>query len=111
MPRTPSNERRLLQARWFRVLAGIVALVLLAALVFLAGPRNAFGPNVPTARAQAPHDIAQLDDWLRQTEAAVPDIKPRMKNTSAGPAPPASAHAGPWSTSTASPPAAWRPRH
>lgn len=60
---------------WFRVLAALATLVLLAVLVFLAGPRNAFGPNTPSARAQAPQDIAQLEAWVRTREAAFPDIK------------------------------------
>lgn len=75
MPPAQTSSRPILQTRWFRVLAVIAAAMVLALLAFLAGPRNAFGPNVPTARTQAPQDIAQLDGWLRQTEAAVPDIK------------------------------------
>nr|WP_315495024.1 hypothetical protein [uncultured Rhodoferax sp.] len=74
---TPTTDTsHLLQKTWFRIVAVLAALVLVAVLVFLAGPRNAFGPNTPSARAQAPQEIAQLDDWVRKTEAAFPDIKP-----------------------------------
>lgn len=61
--------------RWVR--RGLLALAVLALVlaVFMAGPRNAFGPDAPTPRAQAPQDIAALDDWLKTGEAAYPDIK------------------------------------
>jgi esterase/lipase len=74
---TPTTgSSRLLQKTWFRVLAALATVVLLAVLVFFAGPRNAFGPNTPTARAQAPQDITQLEAWVRSSEAALTDIKP-----------------------------------
>lgn len=76
MQPAPSTHRLFLHTRGFRVLAGLAAVVLLAVLLFLAGPRNAFGPDAPAARAQPPQDIAQLDTWLHQSEAAWPDIKP-----------------------------------
>ena len=59
----------LFRQTWFRVVATLAAVVLLAVLVLLAGPRNAFGPNTPTTRAQAPQDIAQLETWVRSSEA------------------------------------------
>lgn len=59
--------------RW--LLRITVALALLAAL-FLAGPRNDFGPDQPSARAQPPEDINLLDDWLRASEAAFTDLRP-----------------------------------
>ena len=71
-----AGARPLFRKTWFRVLAALAAVVVLAVVVFLAGPRNAFGPNTPSARAQAPQEIAQLDDWVRKSEAAFPDIKP-----------------------------------
>ncbi len=78
MTTTPTaSSGRLLHKTWFRILAALAALVLVASVVFVAGPRNAFGPNIPTAREQPPQDIAQLEAWLRRSEAALPDIKPR----------------------------------
>ncbi len=71
-----TGKRSLLQKTWFRILAALAALVLLAVLVFFAGPRNAFGPNIPTTRAQPPQDIAQLEAWVRSSEATFTDIKP-----------------------------------
>lgn len=46
----------------------------LALAVYFLGPKNAFGPDEPTAR-EAPPAIAQLDDWLARSEAAYPDIR------------------------------------
>ena len=77
MTTTPTTgSSRLLQKTWFRVLAALATVVLLAILVFFAGPRNTFGPNTPTARAQAPQDITQLEAWVRSGEATFTDIKP-----------------------------------
>ena len=77
MTTTPTTgSSRLLQKTWFRVLAALATVVLLAILVFFAGPRNTFGPNTPTARAQAPQDITQLEAWVRSSEATLTDIKP-----------------------------------
>lgn len=77
MTTTPAaSSGHLFRKTWFRILAALLALVLVAALVFLAGPRNAFGPNTPSARAQPPQDIAQLEAWVRTSEAAFTDIKP-----------------------------------
>jgi esterase/lipase len=71
-----SSNQSLWRKTWFRALASLLALVVMAVAVFFAGPRNQFGPNTPTARAQAPQDITALDTWLRNSEAAFPDIKP-----------------------------------
>lgn len=46
----------------------------LALAVYFLGPKNAFGPDVPTAR-EVPPAIAQLDDWLARSEAVYPDIR------------------------------------
>ena len=73
---TPLRPTRFFSARWTRVLALIVGVVLAAVLMFLAGPRNTFGPNAPTVRAQAPQDITQIEAWLQHSEAAFPNIKP-----------------------------------
>jgi alpha-beta hydrolase superfamily lysophospholipase len=43
---------------------------------FFLGPRNAFGPDQPTPRAEAPTDLAQLDAWLVQSEGAFSGIRP-----------------------------------
>ncbi len=55
-----------------------LALVLVMATFFL-GPRNAFGPDQPAARAAAPANPAQLeqlDAWLAQSESAFQGIRP-----------------------------------
>lgn len=71
-----AGNSHLFRKTWFRVLAALATLVLIAVLVFFAGPRNAFGPNVPSARAQPPQDLAQIEPWVRDSEKAFPDIKP-----------------------------------
>lgn len=58
--------------RFRAVLFGVV----LALAVFFMGPRNALGPDEPAARAQPPAELSQLDDWLRDSEAAYPDLRP-----------------------------------
>ena len=67
-----SPPRRL----WLRVAAGVAVVLLIAIAVFLAGPRNSFGPNTPTPRAMPPQDIAALEGWIQASEARYPDIKP-----------------------------------
>lgn len=69
--RAPAGVHRM--RRW--LIGGAAALALLAVL-FLAGPRNDFGPDQPSARTQPPQDIHLLDDWLRASEAAFPDLRP-----------------------------------
>jgi alpha-beta hydrolase superfamily lysophospholipase len=54
----------------------LLVLVLIVAALYLVGPRNALGPNMPTDRVAPPQSIAALDDWLRASEARYPDIKP-----------------------------------
>lgn len=66
----------LARKRWPRVALGGLGALALAAVAFLAGPRNAFGPQAPTPRAAPPQNIAALDEWLAASEAAYPDIKP-----------------------------------
>lgn len=68
------SENRLLRAaRWRR---GLLVAVLVLALVWAMGPRNAFGPNEPAPRASPPAALRQLDAWLAQTEAAQPQLRP-----------------------------------
>lgn len=62
---------------WVRVLANALAGLLLAGLlVFFMGPKNEFGANTPTAREAAPAQLTALDNWLAQSEATVPGLKP-----------------------------------
>ena len=61
---------------WKRIVLGIVVLLALGAGVFMAGPRNEFGASVPTQRTPPPETIATLDEWIKTSEAAFPDIKP-----------------------------------
>ncbi len=61
---------------WMRWVWGSAAVVVLAAVVFMAGPRNSFGPDTPAQRSLPPQDITALDGWLQKNEAAYPDIKP-----------------------------------
>jgi esterase/lipase len=50
--------------------------LVLAGATFLAGPRNEFGATMPNPRPLPPDNILALDDWLKGSEAAYPDIKP-----------------------------------
>jgi alpha-beta hydrolase superfamily lysophospholipase len=59
-----------------RILLWMLALVLLGAVAYALGPRNDFGPAMPSSRPQPPQDIALLSDWIQKSEAALPDIKP-----------------------------------
>jgi esterase/lipase len=59
-----------------RLLFWLLVLVLLGAAAYALGPRNDFGPAMPSPRPQPPQDISQLADWIQQSEAAFPDIKP-----------------------------------
>ena len=59
-----------------RVAVAIAALVALAIVVFMLGPRNALGPDTPTQRPMPPDSIAALDLWLAANESQFPDIKP-----------------------------------
>lgn len=57
--------------------AVLLGLVLALAAYFL-GPTNAFGPDQPTPRQAPPAPAAELDAWLAQREAALPDIRPGL---------------------------------
>ena len=66
--------------RWRRrLLIGLSATVLLLILVIFSGPRNTFGPDVPTHRALPPVDATQLDAWLSASESAVKDLRPDVE--------------------------------
>jgi esterase/lipase len=75
-PIPPASHRTYLKATWQRAIAGVLAVVLLLTVVFLAGPRNNFGPKVPAPRTTIPPDVTQLESWLARSEAAFADIKP-----------------------------------
>ena len=66
------------RGRWRRVVLGLASALLLASAVFLAGPRNAFGPDVPAQRAAPPPVLTGLDSWLASSEAAYTDIRPGL---------------------------------
>ena len=58
------------------LITGVAATLGLAIAAALLGPRNRFGPNVPTPQPPPPTTPAALDDWLHQREAAYKDIVP-----------------------------------
>lgn len=60
---------------WFKAITGTLAVLSVLVAVYLVGPRNEFGAPTATPRAQAPQDLAALDDWLASQEASVPGIK------------------------------------
>ncbi len=59
-----------------RLLMWLLALVLLCAAAYWLGPRNDFGPPMPSPRPPPPQELTALPDWLQQSEAAFTDIKP-----------------------------------
>jgi alpha-beta hydrolase superfamily lysophospholipase len=59
-----------------RIALGMAVLVFAVILAFALGPRNSFGPDLPTPRAAPPAQLDQLDGWLKQTEAVYADLKP-----------------------------------
>jgi len=69
-------KKRLRGGLWYRLSLVLLALVLLATVAFLSGPRNTLGPNAPVQRPPPPQTIAALDGWLQKSEAAFSDIKP-----------------------------------
>jgi alpha-beta hydrolase superfamily lysophospholipase len=68
-PPRPAGRLR----KWLWALVTVLAA--LATLGWL-GPRNAFGPMMPTPRPLPPQDITALADWIKTSEAAFTDIKP-----------------------------------
>lgn len=74
-PANPTSSKRP-PSRVTRYLLWAVVAVAIGVGAFYAGPRNSFGPSEPTARALPPTDIAALDDWIANSEAAVADIRP-----------------------------------
>ena len=59
-----------------RLLLWLLVLVLLGTAAYVLGPRNDFGPSMPSPRPQPPQDITQLSDWIQRSESAFADIKP-----------------------------------
>jgi len=51
-------------------------LVLVVALGLVLGPKNSFGPNVPSRMTDVPADLPKLDSWIAQQEARVPHLRP-----------------------------------
>ena len=75
MPSIASASLQTWGSRWFRVLAGTLSVLGIAAAVFLAGPRYDAGPDTPAARTAPPQNLQALDAWLAAQEA-LPGIKP-----------------------------------
>ena len=59
-----------------RVGAALALLIVVGALAWTLGPRNPMGDAVASARALPPENVAIVSDWVRDSEAAIPDIKP-----------------------------------
>ncbi len=75
--RTPPNTASPFNNNMLRpIISGVAATLGLAIAAALLGPRNRFGPNVPTPQPAPPTTPAALEDWLRQREAAYKDIVP-----------------------------------
>ena len=75
-PLTTASRFRVRGGIGSRLFLAVLAFVVVAAVAFMVGPRNAFGPNVPTQRAGPPQSITGLDAWIQTSEAAYSDIKP-----------------------------------
>ena len=75
-PRNNPFENQAGVGRGPRLLLWMLALLLLAAAAYAFGPRNDFGPSMPSPRPSPPQDISHLADWIQQNESAIPDIKP-----------------------------------
>lgn len=72
-PPSPANSAH---KRRKRLLQALLVLMLVATVAFLAGPRNSFGPQMPTTRPAPPPNIAQLEAWLQDSEKAFTALKP-----------------------------------
>lgn len=59
-------------------LGWVAVVVALLVGVLLAGPRNALGPDTPSARQAPPAVATDLDAWLAQQESAHTDIRPGL---------------------------------
>mgnify|MGYP005805356701 CR=1 FL=1 len=75
-PLSGTNPSSPTRRPWRHVAVVLATIVALVAAIYLAGPRNALGPQVPTQRPLPPHDITALDGWLQASEATHADIKP-----------------------------------
>lgn len=69
-------DARAARRPWLRVVLGIATALALAVAAFLAGPTNEFGAPMPSQRSIPTANIAELEDWIKTSEAAYPDIKP-----------------------------------
>jgi esterase/lipase len=61
---------------WQKWVAGLLALAVIVAAIFLSGPRNALGPDMPSQRSLPPDNLSTLEDWIKTSEAVFTDIKP-----------------------------------
>ena len=64
------------RSRGKRIGTALSLLMVAGALVWGLGPRNPMGDAVATARALPPDNVSGIADWLHDSEAAIPDIKP-----------------------------------
>jgi esterase/lipase len=56
---------------------GLLLLVLVLGIAaYFLGPRNDFGPFMPSPRPLPPQDISAVADWIKTSEDAFADIKP-----------------------------------
>lgn len=55
---------------------GLLGLVVIGVIAIVVGPRNSFGPPVPSARTAPPQDSAELEAWLQSSEKAYGKLKP-----------------------------------
>ena len=53
--------------------------LLLVGLALAVGPRNPFGPDIPTPREAPPADLMALDGWLARGEAVYADLLPETE--------------------------------
>ncbi|MGQ0709597.1 MAG: alpha/beta hydrolase [Rhodoferax sp.] len=75
--KTPVSPAKSTFMRLLRFMVlGLLGLGLALGALYLAGPRNSFGPDTPSVREQPPRDPGALDAWLRQSESAYADLKP-----------------------------------
>jgi len=74
-PKAPSRARRIGR----RIALGLGAVLVVGAVVFMAGPRYEMGAPTPTPRDAPPESLVQLDDWLLKQESRYSDLRPNAE--------------------------------